>query len=136
MDVVFRFAERITVMVEGVILTEGVPQDIAADERVRAVYLGQETRRRRRVARRGRDRAFALELDDVSAGYGETVVLEKVRLALKDGETRLDHRPQRRRQDHAGGDHHGPHHRCTAAVCACTARNRTPLQPIAAPWPG
>jgi branched-chain amino acid transport system ATP-binding protein len=42
MDVVFRFAERITVMVEGVILTEGIPQDIAADERVRAVYLGQE----------------------------------------------------------------------------------------------
>jgi branched-chain amino acid transport system ATP-binding protein len=42
MDVVFRFAERITVMVEGAILTEGVPQDIAKDERVRAVYLGQE----------------------------------------------------------------------------------------------
>ena len=53
---------------------------------------------------------FALELEDVSAGYGETVVLEKVRLALNDGETRLGHRPQRRRQDHAGGDHHGPHH--------------------------
>jgi branched-chain amino acid transport system ATP-binding protein len=31
--------------------------------------------------------ASALELDEVSAGYGETVVLEKVRLALKDGET-------------------------------------------------
>jgi urea transport system ATP-binding protein len=30
---------------------------------------------------------FAIELEDVSAGYGETVVLEKVRLALKDGET-------------------------------------------------
>ncbi len=43
MDVVFRFAERITVMVEGVVLTEGAPRDIAADERVRAVYLGQET---------------------------------------------------------------------------------------------
>jgi branched-chain amino acid transport system ATP-binding protein len=42
MDVVFRFAERITVMVEGAILTEGIPQDIAKDERVRAVYLGQE----------------------------------------------------------------------------------------------
>jgi branched-chain amino acid transport system ATP-binding protein len=42
MDVVFRFAERITVMVEGAVLTEGVPQDIARDERVRAVYLGQE----------------------------------------------------------------------------------------------
>jgi branched-chain amino acid transport system ATP-binding protein len=43
MEVVFRFAERITVMVEGVILTEGAPESIAADERVRAVYLGQET---------------------------------------------------------------------------------------------
>ena len=31
--------------------------------------------------------APALELDDVSAGYGETVVLEKVALALNDGET-------------------------------------------------
>jgi branched-chain amino acid transport system ATP-binding protein len=29
----------------------------------------------------------ALELDDVSAGYGETVVLEQVRLALADGES-------------------------------------------------
>jgi branched-chain amino acid transport system ATP-binding protein len=29
----------------------------------------------------------ALELDDVSAGYGETVVLEKVRLELDDGES-------------------------------------------------
>ncbi len=41
MDVVFRFARRITVMAEGVILTEGAPYDIADDERVRAVYLGQ-----------------------------------------------------------------------------------------------
>ncbi len=29
----------------------------------------------------------ALELDNVSAGYGETVVLENIRLALDDGET-------------------------------------------------
>jgi branched-chain amino acid transport system ATP-binding protein len=42
MDVVFRFAQRITVMVEGAILTEGSPQEIAADERVRAVYLGKQ----------------------------------------------------------------------------------------------
>jgi ABC-type branched-subunit amino acid transport system ATPase component len=44
MDVVFRFAQRITVMVEGALLTEGIPKDIAADERVRAVYLGQEAK--------------------------------------------------------------------------------------------
>jgi ABC-type branched-subunit amino acid transport system ATPase component len=43
MDVVFRFARRITVLVAGAVLTEGTPQEIATDERVRAVYLGQDT---------------------------------------------------------------------------------------------
>ncbi|MDA8109091.1 MAG: ABC transporter ATP-binding protein [Betaproteobacteria bacterium] len=41
MDVVFRFARSITVLVAGAILTEGAPRDIAADERVRALYLGE-----------------------------------------------------------------------------------------------
>jgi branched-chain amino acid transport system ATP-binding protein len=41
MDLVFRFARRITVMAGGAILTEGAPADIAADERVRQVYLGK-----------------------------------------------------------------------------------------------
>ena len=40
MDLVFRFAERITVLVGGAVLTEDVPQAIAADPRVREVYLG------------------------------------------------------------------------------------------------
>jgi branched-chain amino acid transport system ATP-binding protein len=40
MDIVFRFASRIIVMVGGRILVEGSPQDIAADARVREVYLG------------------------------------------------------------------------------------------------
>jgi branched-chain amino acid transport system ATP-binding protein len=40
MDVVFRFAKRIIVMVGGRILVEGTPQEIAADKRVREVYLG------------------------------------------------------------------------------------------------
>jgi branched-chain amino acid transport system ATP-binding protein len=42
MDVVFRFARRITVLVAGAVLTDGTPQEIAADARVRAVYLGQD----------------------------------------------------------------------------------------------
>jgi branched-chain amino acid transport system ATP-binding protein len=41
MNLVFRFAERITVLVEGSILVEGTPQEIAADARVREVYLGE-----------------------------------------------------------------------------------------------
>lgn len=40
MDVVFRFASRIIVMVGGGILVEGTPQEIASDPRVREVYLG------------------------------------------------------------------------------------------------
>src|SRR6202044_2818017 len=40
MDLVFNFAERISVLVAGKLLTEGSPEAIAADERVRAVYLG------------------------------------------------------------------------------------------------
>ncbi len=41
MDVVFRFASRITVLVAGEVLTEGTPDEIAADDRVRSVYLGE-----------------------------------------------------------------------------------------------
>jgi ABC-type branched-subunit amino acid transport system ATPase component len=41
MDVVFRFASRIIVLVAGEVLTEGSPEEISADERVRSVYLGE-----------------------------------------------------------------------------------------------
>ncbi|HZY52967.1 MAG TPA: ABC transporter ATP-binding protein, partial [Reyranella sp.] len=41
MDLVFSFAKRISVLVDGALLTEGTPQEIAADPRVRAVYLGE-----------------------------------------------------------------------------------------------
>jgi branched-chain amino acid transport system ATP-binding protein len=40
MDLVFSFANRMTVLVNGAVLTEGTPAEIAADERVKAVYLG------------------------------------------------------------------------------------------------
>ena len=42
MDLVFNFATRISVLVAGRLLTEGEPEQIAADERVRAVYLGED----------------------------------------------------------------------------------------------
>ncbi|GIK81043.1 MAG: ABC transporter ATP-binding protein [Alphaproteobacteria bacterium] len=41
MNVVFRFANRIIVMVGGRILVEGTPAEIAADRQVREVYLGK-----------------------------------------------------------------------------------------------
>lgn len=40
MDLVFTFASRITVLVQGAILVEGTPDEIANDPKVREVYLG------------------------------------------------------------------------------------------------
>ena len=42
MDLVFNFADRITVLVNGAVLTEGEPQAIANDPQVKAVYLGTD----------------------------------------------------------------------------------------------
>jgi branched-chain amino acid transport system ATP-binding protein len=41
MDIVFRFAKRITVLVQGEVLVEGAPEEIARDKRVHDVYLGE-----------------------------------------------------------------------------------------------
>ena len=43
MDLVFRFARRITVLVQGTVLVEGTPEEIARDKRVHQVYLGEQT---------------------------------------------------------------------------------------------
>jgi branched-chain amino acid transport system ATP-binding protein len=40
MDLVFSFATRMTVLVNGTLLTEGTPEEIAANPEVKAVYLG------------------------------------------------------------------------------------------------
>ena len=40
MDLVFRFADRISVLVNGALLAEDKPELIAVDKRVREVYLG------------------------------------------------------------------------------------------------
>jgi ABC-type branched-subunit amino acid transport system ATPase component len=50
MDVVFRFAERVTVMVGGMVFAEGTPREIEANQEVRAVYLGQADRSADRLA--------------------------------------------------------------------------------------
>ncbi len=41
MDVVFRFAQRITVLTQGMVLAEGTPAEISANASVREVYLGE-----------------------------------------------------------------------------------------------
>ena len=42
MDIVFSFAERISVLVNGSLFVEGTPDEVGRDPRVKAVYLGEE----------------------------------------------------------------------------------------------
>jgi len=41
MDIIFSFADRISVLVNGALFVEGLPDEVARDPRVRAVYLGE-----------------------------------------------------------------------------------------------
>jgi ABC-type branched-subunit amino acid transport system ATPase component len=42
MDLVFSFADRITVLVNGTLFADGAAAEIMVDPRVREVYLGEE----------------------------------------------------------------------------------------------
>ncbi len=42
MDLVFSFADRISVLVNGALFVEGPPNEVARDPRVKAVYLGED----------------------------------------------------------------------------------------------
>jgi ABC-type branched-subunit amino acid transport system ATPase component len=42
MDLVFSFADRISVLVNGGLFVDGAPEEVARDPRVKAVYLGEE----------------------------------------------------------------------------------------------
>ncbi len=43
MDLVFSFADRISVLVNGALFADGAPDEVARDPRVKAVYLGEES---------------------------------------------------------------------------------------------
>ncbi|MCB8819896.1 ABC transporter ATP-binding protein [Microvirga rosea] len=47
MDLVFRFARRVVVLAAGEIIFEGLPSDVAANEKVREAYLGNYAHARR-----------------------------------------------------------------------------------------
>ena len=73
-DLVFRFATRIAVLVSGSMLVEGTPKEISEHPEVRRLYLGAEAMPE-----------AILELANVTAGYGRTVILEDVSLSLRQG---------------------------------------------------
>ena len=120
MDLVFRFAKRITVLVSGAVFAEGTPKEIGANPR-----------RARGLSRAGRAMASALELQ------GRVGRLRRDRRArghqprARAGREHQRDRPQRRRQDHAAGDHHGPHHAAQGRGAARRARASTACRSIA-----
>ena len=131
MDVVFRFAKRVTVMVSGALFAEGTPREIEANPQVREVYLGQAGQRTgHRTAM-----ASALQLRGVSAGYGETVVIEDIDLTLAPRRVHQRDRPQRRRQDHAARRPSWATPRCTPARSCSTAASSTACRAFAARSP-
>ena len=81
MDVVFGFANRISVLVDGALLREGAPQEIADDAAVRAAYLGDGEAAASPVqpplARTTPSRPAPplLRIERLRAGYGEGVVI-------------------------------------------------------------
>ena len=84
MDLVFRFASRVIVMVGGRVLIEGTPAEIASDPRVRAVYLGKghHDGALQKACRGCAVTAPLLSFHDVRAGYGPAVVLDGVSFEL------------------------------------------------------
>ena len=90
MDLVFSFADRISVLVNGAVLTEGTRRG----DRDRSARAGGLSRGERRWL-------SCSTLDQVSAGYGEAVVISGIDLRLRAGRVARAARPQRHRQDDA-----------------------------------
>ena len=109
MDVVFRFAKEITVLVQGAVFTQGTPDEIMRNEDVQ-----RGLSRRRKATMRPSVEASMVEpvlaLDKVYAGYGETVVLEDINFTLAPGETVSVIGRNGVGKIDAAVHHHGPHH--------------------------
>jgi len=84
LDFAQSFADRMTVLNNGVVLADGTPQEVRDDPAVQAVYLGTGGAAPERVQRE--TGARLLQVRGVSAGYGPSLVLDGVSLEVSRGE--------------------------------------------------
>ena len=89
-QVIRELASRVVVMDWGRVITEGAPEAVAADQRVRELYLGRRpeeaTSTAKATAAPAAGRAPLLELHGVDAGYGGALALRGIDLELGEGE--------------------------------------------------
>jgi ABC-type branched-subunit amino acid transport system ATPase component len=86
--VIRELAQRVIVLDWGKVVARGTPEEVAADPRVREIYLGEGNAAVRgpRTSQRPTAEPPLLELADVTAGYGKAVALDGVSLKVHAGE--------------------------------------------------
>ena len=86
MESVFGLCDRVLVLDRGHLVAAGTPAEVAADPLVREVYLGKgnSTVDRARIA--GPTSANLLEVERLTAGYGESTILHDLDLRVGAGE--------------------------------------------------
>ncbi len=78
--------DRVLAMYLGEHAAEGSADEVMANETVRRVYLGGKIEMVARRAGSANDRSTLLAVDDVSVYYGKAQGLDKVNIAVRDGE--------------------------------------------------
>jgi branched-chain amino acid transport system ATP-binding protein len=86
-DRVFELSDRITVMHQGAVLVEGVPQQVRGDERVREIYIGSGTEAlAQKVVQTAVKERVSLSVLGIEAFYGKSHILSGIAFDAHEGE--------------------------------------------------